>query len=295
MHQSHGPEFESFISFTCPTCGSLNQDVIGVPAMMAVSQAAEPRIGEQEQSHACGRCVRLFRLNVRNLGNRVVVKLVDFPSLEVKASQAYWSEESEALGIDIGESLKDPYGHFADTVADVREVIRTPHAEFFDRTLSRMALIQLFAAMEAFLTDTLLARVLDDRARLTRLLAGVKDLQSLKLTLADVLADPDIVRHTVADAMQKLSFHNFSKVDAIWNVAFGHGIFKNDATRQRLLRYVPIRHDCVHRNGRTEDGSQRVEVDFALVREVADQFEGTALFVEGQFEGEDFDTGVLDG
>jgi len=218
---------------------------------------------------------------------------MDFPEVEVKASQAYWSGDAEAFDFGILDFLRQPYDNLVDTIEDVLEVIRSPHAEFFGSTLGRMAFIQLFAAMEAFLTDTLLERVLTDRDRLARVLAGVNDLKAVKLSLSDILADPEIVQHKVAEEIHKMSFHNFNKTDAVWNVAFGHSIFKNQQVRERLLRYVGIRHDCVHRNGKSEEGIVS-PVDFSLVREVAHHFKGTALYIEGQFEGTDFEAGLLD-
>lgn len=292
MHNAENPEFESFIGFACPTCGFGNQDVIGVPRANHQPAGTADRVTEQDQQYICNRCLQQLRLKVRNLGGRVAVALVDFPNVTVEASDAYWAEEAEALGINPWEIPAEPYEIFANTVKDVLEVIKSPDAEFFGKTLARMAFIQLFAAIEAFLTDTLLTRILNDRDRLGRVLVGVKDLQGIKVPLADVLANPDIVRQMVAEAVHKMSFHNLAKTDAIWNIAFGHSIFKDEAVKERLLRYVTIRHDCVHRNGKSEDGTERREVDYRFIREVAHSFEGTALFIEGKFEGVDFEAGL---
>lgn len=294
MHQADNPEFESFIGFACPTCGFGNQDVIGVPRTNHHPAKTADRVTEQDHEYICGRCLQRLRLKVRNLSGRVAVAVVDFPSVKVDASDAYWAEEAEALGINPWEMPAEPYEIFANTVKDVLDVIESPDAEFFGKTLARMAFIQLFAAIEAFLTDTLLTRIFDDRDRLGRVLVGVKDVQGIKVSLADVLANPDIVRQMVAEAVHKVSFHNFAKTDSIWNIAFGHSIFKDEEVKERLLRYVAIRHDCVHRNGKSEDGTERREVDYEFVREVAHSFEGTALFIEGKFEGEAFETGLLD-
>lgn len=293
MHQFSHPGFESFMSFTCPGCGQLNQDVIGVPAMsddFVTSQS----INEQFQAYICGRCLQPSRLRVRNLGKRIIVQLPDFPAVQVHASEAYWADEAEAMGIAEWEIPKEPYARLIETIDDVLEIVRSPHAEFFNKTLPRMAFIQLFSALEAYLTDTLLARVLNDPERLGRMLAGVKELQAIKLSLADVLADPDVVRRTVTETVNKMSFHNLNKTDAVWNVAFGHGIFKHGEIRERLLGYVDVRHDCVHRNGKSRDGVERTEVDYGFLRDVAHYFRGTVLYIEGRLDGDDFEDGMLD-
>jgi hypothetical protein len=289
MHQFYEPEFESFITFTCPICDSANQDVISVPRENWEGDTFEDRIAESEQTYTCSRCMIPLKLLVKNLGNRIVVNIIDYPEVKVIASQAYWSEEAEATGIapwQIPET--EPYNIFNDTMRDVLEVIQSSHADFFGKTLPRMAFVQQFSAVEAYLSDTLLRRVMEDDAVMHRMLAGVNDLRDIKLPLAEVLANPDIGKQTVAAKINKMMFHNFLKVDAIWNKAFGFSIFRDDGTRERILAFVKIRHDCVHRNGKSEDGKERAEVNFDFVREVAHYFELTVLHIEGQFEGESF-------
>lgn len=289
MHLFSGHEFESFITFTCPVCKDEIQDVIGVPSDQSGAETFEDRIAEAEQEYICGRCLSPFKLLVKNLGNRITVTLIGLPNVGITASQAYWTDEVEALGFMPWEMLDiDPYSNFFDTIRDVLEVIQSPHVAFFGKILPRMAFIQLFAALEAYLSDTLLRRMMDDETVLTRMLAGVKDLQDVKLPLSQIIADPEIGKKTAAATIRKLMFHNFMKVDAIWNKAFDFSIFRNEGARSKLLTLVNIRHDCVHRNGKTETGTQRTEVDFDFVREVARQFENTVLHIQGRFEGEDW-------
>lgn len=289
MHQYDKPEFESFISFTCPTCKSSNQDVIGVPMGNWGGKTYEDRIGKAEQTFICARCLTTFKLSVSNLSNRVVVKIIDHPNVKVTASEAYYTEEAEVMGIAPWETPEtDPYNIFDDTMKDVLAVIQSPHADFFGKTLSRMAFIQQFAALEAYLSDTLLSRVITDPEVLKRLIAGTPELSTLKLSLADVVTYPDIGKKTVVNAVNKISFHNLTKTDAIWNKAFGHSIFREDETRNKMHSFVAIRHDCVHRNGKSEDGKERTEVDFDFVRDVDELFTRTVLHIEGKFEGTDF-------
>ncbi|VWX51754.1 hypothetical protein [Novosphingobium sp. 9U] len=280
------PEFESFISFTCPKCSAENRDVISVPTADWDDEDQGPV--ERLQSHICGRCLMQHRLLVKNLKDRIIIKLVEFPRVEVSASQAYWSEGSEE-GIYPWELPNDDaYDVFMLAMKDVLELTESPHAEFFKKTLARMAFVQLFAALEAYLSDTLLTRVFDDNELLKRVVAGVKGMKELKFTLADIVGNPDFVKHTVASALNKISFHNLITTNENYNIAFGFSIFRNDDERRRLVEAVEIRHDCVHRNGKTVDGKERDEVHFGYVRLIAMLFENMVLHIEGGIHGENF-------
>ncbi|MBT2246322.1 hypothetical protein JQK15_22710 [Sphingobium sp. BHU LFT2] len=289
MHSDYEPDFESFIIFTCPTCKAEEKNTIPVPAAEWDAEADAARLVERESEYICGNCLHTHPLIVRNLNQRITVKLVAAPLVDVKASKAFWSEEADATGTRPWEAPEDKaFNIFHTTHGDAMEVLESPHAEFFEDILSRMTFIQLFAALEAFLTDTLLSRALKSDEILSRLLAGVKDLQAIKVPLSDILADPDIVRHRVSGTIHEMSFHNLVKTDVIYNVAFGFSIFPDEKYKHSLLQFIPIRHDCVHRNGKTEDGKAREEVDYSFVRRVAGAFDIMVRHIESELNGVDY-------
>jgi hypothetical protein len=40
--------------------------------------------------------------------------------------------------------------------------------------------------------------------------------------------------------------------------ALGSTIFPDEDTKKSLMRFLPIRHDCVHRYGRDHEGTERI-------------------------------------
>lgn len=113
----------------------------------------------------------------------------------------------------------------------------------------------------------------------------METLREIKLPLAEVAADPDIVKVTVAKALRSLLFHNFAAIDVIWKVALEGSIFPNAEVKQRMFKCLPIGHDCVHRNGRDREGNEHSQIDFDFVLRVGDDIHAMMTHIEDALTG----------
>jgi hypothetical protein len=123
--------------------------------------------------------------------------------------------------------------------------------------LNRMVFSHQITALEAYLGDTLLKEVLRDNDAITRLLQKDSDLAQMKFTLAEIAADPDLVRKKVGEYLRSILYHNLAKVDFLYGIALQLKILPLVEGRKKdLFQAVSLRHDCVHRNGFDEDGKE---------------------------------------
>lgn len=210
---------------------------------------------------------------------RVFAQVIGFPKVAVTCTGAVHRDELVDLRLpwDIENTPSDS---LVDALKDIEEVIRATDAIFYVKTLSRMAFIQQFAALEAYLADTLTQQILESPKALSRALSGLDVLKDIKLSLADIAANPDIVKVTVAQTLRDLLYHNFQRVDAIWRVALEFSIFPDPDVKRRMFSCVPIRHDCVHRNGRAKDGKEHAEVNFDFVLQVGEDVHAMMMHIE---------------
>ena len=74
------------------------------------------------------------------------------------------------------------------------------------------------------------------------------------------MEDEDIVFKRVTHHLKALLYHNLPKVNALYRIAARIDIFPDETIKARLFEAVPIRHDCVHRNGNDKDGAPSNEV-----------------------------------
>jgi len=227
----------------------------------------------------CGCCTADYRLEVRNSTGRVFARIVGFPKVAVTCTSATHRDELDDIEL-LWDTQDTPSDSLVDALKDIEEVLQATDAIFYMKILSRMAFIQQFAALEAYLADTLTRQILENSSALSRALTGLDSLKDIKLPLADIAANPDIVKVTVAGALRDLLYHNFGKVDAIWKIALQFSIFPDAGVKQRMFKRIPIRHDCVHRNGRDMHGNEHPEVDFDFVLQVGEDVHAMMMHIE---------------
>ncbi|MCO8029939.1 hypothetical protein NI454_08220 [Brevundimonas diminuta] len=276
--------YATFALFRCQNCERDVHDVIFVPKSSSAARDAHGLSTQGQAEIMCGWCTTDYRLDVRNATGRVFAQIVGFPKIPVTCTGAVHRDELDDLRLP-WEVKDTPAESLVDALKDIEEVIRSQDAIFYSKPLSRMALIQQFAALEAYLADTITNQVLENPEALRRALVGVDALKDIKLPLAEVAANPDIVKVTVARTLRSMLYHNFAMVDAIAKIALECSIFPSPEVKQRMFQCAPIRHDCVHRNGRDRDGKEHTHLDFDFVLRVGEDLHAMMIHIEDTLTG----------
>lgn len=271
--------YATFALFRCPACAAEVHDVIFVPRSSSFPRDEHGLSTQGEADIMCGWCTADYRLEVRNTTGKVFAQVIGFPKVAVTCTGAIHRDELDDVQLpwDIENTPSDS---LVDALKDIEEVIQATDAIFYMKPLSRMAFIQQFAALEAYLADTLTQQVLENPEALSRSLSGLDVLKDIKLSLADIAANPDIVKITVAQTLRDILYHNFQRVDAIWRVALEFSIFPDSDVKRRMFSCLPIRHDCVHRNGRDKDGKEHADVNFEFVLQVGEDVHAMMMHIE---------------
>lgn len=148
--------------------------------------------------------------------------------------------------------------------------------------LNRMVFSQVVALMEAYLSDRLLRLVTDYREIKARVIAGGDFLKDQKLTLAEALVDPGMAEAQFRLGLQKILYHDLPKVEKLYKIALKNDAFPSDLTlRQTLDEAIKIRHDCVHRNGRSTDGLAH-SISKLMTNELVRAVNGLVQHIEGR-------------
>lgn len=135
-----------------------------------------------------------------------------------------------------------------------------PNTERATDAFLRMLFTQMISALETYLADTLIAEVQSARDSTIKLLQKEETLSQEKITLLEAYTNWNIVENRVKRHLRGILYHNLPKVDALYSIAFDIGLpYKDKNHKTRLNRAMAIRHDCVHRNGKTPDG-KRIEL-----------------------------------
>jgi hypothetical protein len=116
--------------------------------------------------------------------------------------------------------------------------------------LLKQIYISVFAILETYLSDTFIWLVRNDIKYLRAFVETYPDFKQQKIDLSEVFKSHEVIKETASKVMQDVIYHNLWKVKLMYINTFN--IEFPDLSN--MNKYSSIRHDLVHRNGKTKDG-----------------------------------------
>lgn len=273
------------LAFKCPNCEKRIELRVAVPKAALRSDTIDKYTDFAEINVSCEHCKAFHSIEAKRSAGRVFARLAGEPTIGVDCEH-YMSAEEEELFEGFSVWAGSPADSLVEAQWDIDEVLQLPDAIMYFRVLARMAFIQQFAALEAYLADKLIGKVKEDSEARLIAVSAIEGLKSVEVSLKEVAKDPDIVSNRIIGFLQTRSYHDFEKVENIWKPIFRSELFPNTELRRRMIEYTSIRHDCVHRNGRGHDMKPRREVDFEFVERVGLDIGALLDHIEDSFEDE---------
>lgn len=273
--------YTSYISFVCPVCGEDVGETISVPGTHWSGDTADERYVMDSETVSCAGCDTPLDLEIGNQDGTIFVTLSEYRGVEVKASYAELQSEPVDIDWDVPD---EPALILYFTLGDIRTLVEQHGDPEAASVFNRMAFIQQVSAFEAYLGDFLLDQVKNKASVLTALVTGDKELKDRKLSLSEVLADPQAVKRTVAGHLQGQLYHKLDKAEMLYRTALSVALFPNDEIKERLFQAMPIRHDCVHRNGLNKEGVRRGEVTAGFLRQMDADVRAVAAHLESRID-----------
>lgn len=119
------------------------------------------------------------------------------------------------------------------------------------RLLHQMAHSSLIAALEAYLADTVSYWIDEDANALRRFVSTNKDFQARSLSVAELFERMEHIKSEVKTYLADFVWHRLDKVKPM----LASGLEIRVPEIADLMKEVLVRHDIVHRAGRSADGS----------------------------------------
>jgi hypothetical protein len=245
------------VAFTCPLCKAHIKDAIEVPEPHWIADRASDMCAEEDVDIVCDECDSGFWAHVLNVGGDCTITLRDYPETNVDTGSAFYDapEDSDDHWLDDILS-KEPYSIYLATHGECARYLFS-HGGDGSSLINRMVFSQYIAALEAYLSDTLIGTVIDDKSALIALSAKDKRLTERKFSMSEFIEDPDLIRKMIAH-LKDVIYHDLHKVDYLYRIVFEIDLIAllgSDGTAA-MLSAVKYRHDCVHRNGKNKEGEQ---------------------------------------
>lgn len=233
------PICESIIvKFSCPECGEeVISDSLSVPLPDFSAEKNSDSMNYESYDIICDNCGHSYVVTIYNAmyGGEVEVSGVD----SVNVEEEYAEEEYDDYVFDLTpENITK--------VLDEIESLSVPTKEYLYRQLYAGAI----TSMEAFLSSTLLREVLSSDATKRRFVEQYLPYRELSISFSNIYEQMETIDTTIQNTLRSLMYHNLAKIKPIYkdvlNVDLGD--------ISGIMKAVPIRHDIVHRSGKSKEG-----------------------------------------
>lgn len=171
----------------------------------------------------------------------------------------YYKEQYDAIIADKNSLLK-----FQEEVEGLN---RLNELELKDKSLEvilkRQIFIGVIGTFETFLSDTFITLTMDNDKYFRNFVETYPEFEQRKFELRYLFIEQNRIKETAKKVMLDIIYHNLPKVSNMYAATF-----KIDFPKiEPLTKCISIRHDLVHRNGRTKEGKD-VVIEKATITEL---------------------------
>ncbi len=170
------------------------------------------------------------------------------------------------------ESEDLPYQQFIQRLSEIDSLNATALDSEHKRLLRQLLYSHLIAALETYLSDTMSYWIKSDEAVFKRFVFHCSEFKQEKLSLSAIFSRLEGLREKVEQYIQKTVWHRLDRVMPL----FASALEIERPEIEQLMKHIVIRHDIVHRGGKTKDGNH-VEITadkLAELRECVANFVG---------------------
>ena len=145
------------------------------------------------------------------------------------------------------------YQNFSGAILDIERLLKTKVEDSVLPTFHRLLFVNVITAMETYLSDAFINTVVNSPHLMRRFIETTREFHAEKIPLADVYKAMEQVEQRARSYLADVVWHHLHRVKPMYrdtlNIEF-------PAEMGPLFRAVLLRHDIVHRNGKTKDGEE---------------------------------------
>ena len=203
---------------------------------------------------------------------------------ELEAECVEWSGKisSESYDEYFYTVIYDNY-EFTETLKNnlnsIKKLLKIDLPLELEQHMNKMLFVNVITTLETFLSDAFIGTVLKDKQLLRDFVHINPDFADRKFTLNEIFERMDNIENEVKKYLLELIWHNLAKVQQIYNSVL-HIDFPNDMNL--IYKAIAIRHDIVHRNGKTKSG-KNVSVTRDELIELMDEVNSFAETIDNYF------------
>jgi len=158
---------------------------------------------------------------------------------------------------------------FINEIDKLKELFDTQVAIQHEQTIYKMIYAHSVTLLESFLSDTVKSLIIRKTEYFENAIRNVEDLKKSKFNLSEISTQTNGAVGLAVKTLSTILYHNIPKVSQILNSIVG---CKLSLEIDRMGYITSVRHDIVHRNGRTTEGAL-IDIDKDTVKQAITDIE----------------------
>jgi hypothetical protein len=186
-----------------------------------------------------------------------------------------WTNAFDDL-VEYHQDFTTFYGIFKTSLEDITALAQVAPT---NEALARLLYAGVITAMETYLSDTLRKQIFEKQAIKRRFVESHRKFKDEKFEFRDIYSRFDKMDRTITEALDEISFHNMLHVDELYAKVLLIEIPKSHLAN--LYPAVAIRHDIVHRNGKSLKGKSH-EFTMSDVEKLLEDVDAAIQYIDKQ-------------
>jgi len=144
---------------------------------------------------------------------------------------------------------------FRGSILNIRRLLEVKVEAADYQCFLRLLYVNVITALESYLSDRFISSINADPVRLRKFVETTPEFQKEKVPLSDIFKASEEIGQKVKTHLSEFVWHRLDRVSPMFRDTLGVQ-FPTDM--KELYRAIVIRHDLVHRNGKTKEGVEYV-------------------------------------
>lgn len=180
----------------------------------------------------------------------------------------YYQREFESISVN-----NHHFDKFSKEIKNLKDLSETKlNDKKLVPILYRQIFVGVIATLEAFLSEVFINLTMNDPKHFQNFIETHPDFRKRKFELKDIFQEKEKIKQTAKKVMLDTIYHNLPVVKEMYSATFKISF----PEFSKIYEYVIMRHDLVHRNGKTKEGAT-VVTDQSAINELIST---VSLFVE---------------
>jgi hypothetical protein len=217
-------------------------------------------------------------------GGVVHEKLIQELADELSAITWNWTGHSEYDDVDdyLFESIAKSSEHhksFEQSITDVEHLLNIKVTGPQQQHLLRLLYVNVITALETYLSDLFISAVGKDKSLLRQFVETLPEFKSEKIAVSYVFKAAEEIEKKARSYLIDVVWHHLNRVKPMFKDTLGLSFPENMSD---LFKAVLVRHDLVHRNGKTKDGGEH-DISEEIVKRLIEQTKTFVVHIDHQW------------